>query len=336
MTTCRPLRAAKQGRLVDHVGQVGADEAAGDRGERLHVDVGIDLDVLQVDFDDLLAAGDVGPIDEHVAVETAGAEQGRVERFGAVGGAHHDHAAVGVEAVHLDEQRVERLLAFVVAADVAAAAGLAEGVELVDEDDAGGLLLGLLEHVADAGRADADEHLDEVGAAEAEERHARLAGDGLGEQRLAGARRADEQHALGDAAAEALVFLGRLEELDDFAQLFDRFVDAGDVLERDVDVFLGEELAAAAAEGHRRAGPAHPPHHEDEQHHQQARHQQHRDPGHQRAGLIGIVVVRNVVLLEQLADLFLVVVEIDAERNVFVAAVGGGAGESVYRLRALW
>ena len=145
-----------------------------------------------------------------------------------------------VEAVHLDEQRVERLLALVVAADVAAAAGLAEGVELVDEDDAGRLLLGLLEHVADAGRADADEHLDEVGAAEAEERHARLAGDGLGEQRLAGARRADEQHALGNAAAEQLIFFGRLEELDDFAEFFDGFVDAGDVFERDVDIFLGD------------------------------------------------------------------------------------------------
>ena len=162
------------------------------------------------------------------------------------------------------------------AADVAAAAGLAEGVELVDEDDAGRLLLGLLEHVADAGRADADEHLDEVGAAEAEERHARLAGDGLGQQRLAGARRADQQHALGNAAAEHLVLFGRLEELDDFAELVDGLVDAGDVFERDLDVFLGEELAAAAAEGHRRAGPAHPPDHEDEQHHQQAGHQQQR------------------------------------------------------------
>ena len=145
-----------------------------------------------------------------------------------------------VEAVHLDEQGVERLLALVVAADVAAAAGLAEGVELVDEDDAGRFLLGLLEHVADAGRADADEHFDEVGAAEAEERHARLAGDGLGEQRLAGARRADQQHALGNAAAEHLVLFGRLEELDDFAELVDGFVDAGDVFERDVDVFLGD------------------------------------------------------------------------------------------------
>ena len=45
-------------------------------------------------------------------------------------------------------------------------------------------------------RADADEHLDEVGTGDGEERHVRLAGDGARQQRLAGAGRADQQHAL--------------------------------------------------------------------------------------------------------------------------------------------
>ena len=115
-----------------------------------------------MDFQNLFAAANVGPIDQHMPIESAGPQQGRIERFGPIGGGHHDHAAVGVEAVHLDQQGVERLLAFVVPADDARAAGLAQRVELVDEDDAGGLGLGLLEHVAHAGRADADEHFDEV------------------------------------------------------------------------------------------------------------------------------------------------------------------------------
>ena len=48
-----------------------------------------------------------------------------------------------------------------------------------------------------------------------EERHARLAGDGAGQQRLAGAGRADQQHALGNLGAEALELLRGLQELDD-------------------------------------------------------------------------------------------------------------------------
>ena len=53
-----------------------------------------------------------------------------------VGRGDDDDAAVRLEAVHLDEQLVQRLLALFVAERVAAAAA-ADGVELVDEDDAG-------------------------------------------------------------------------------------------------------------------------------------------------------------------------------------------------------
>ena len=84
--------------------------------------------------------------------------------------------------------------------DCAAAAGAADGVELVDEDDRRRRLLGLLEEVAHAARADADDHLDELRGGEREERHVGLAGDGARQQRLAGAGRAREQHALAGSA----------------------------------------------------------------------------------------------------------------------------------------
>src|SRR5581483_1662216 len=106
-------------------------------------------------------------------------------------------------------------LALVVAAAQAGAAVAADGVDLVDEDDAGARLLGLLEQVAHAGGADADEHLDEVRARDGEEGHAGLAGRRAREQRLARAGRAVEQDALGDARAERLELLRVLEELLD-------------------------------------------------------------------------------------------------------------------------
>jgi hypothetical protein len=40
----------------------------------------------------------------------------------------------------------------------------AHGIDFVNKDDAGRILLGLLEHVAYAGGADTDEHFDEIGA----------------------------------------------------------------------------------------------------------------------------------------------------------------------------
>ena len=74
-----------------------------------------------------------------------------------------------------------------------------------------------------------------------------------------------KQHAARNPAAERLILSGRAEELDDFAEFFDRFVDAGDVVERNVDIFLGVEFAPAASERHRRAGSPHPAEQKDEE-----------------------------------------------------------------------
>ena len=213
------------------VREVGAGEAGRAGGERVEVDLARERLALRVHLEDLAAADAVGPVDDDLAVEAARAEQRRVEDVGPVRGGDQDDVVLHLEAVHLDEELVQRLLALVVAAAEAGAAVAADGVDLVHEDDAGARLLRLLEEVAHARGADADEHLDEVGAGDGEERHARLAGDRAREQRLAGAGRPVEQHALGDARAERLELLRVLEELLDLVQLLDRLVRAGDVLE---------------------------------------------------------------------------------------------------------
>jgi hypothetical protein len=116
-----------------------------------------------VHLEDLLTALEVGRVDADLAVETAGAQQRGVEDVGTVRRRDEDDVRLRVEAVHLDEQLVEGLLALVVASAEARATVPADGVDLVDEDDGRRILLGLLEEVAHAAGADADEHLDEVG-----------------------------------------------------------------------------------------------------------------------------------------------------------------------------
>ena len=167
-----------------------------------------------------------GKIDRDLAIETARAQQRGIEHIGAVGGRDDDDAFLGIEAVHLDEQRIERLLALVVTAADAVAAMPADRVDFVDENNAGRGFLALLEHVAHAAGADADEHFDEVRTADGEERHVRFAGDGAGEQGLAGAGRADHEHAFGNAAAELLEFLRVAQELDQLLHFLLGFLDA--------------------------------------------------------------------------------------------------------------
>ncbi len=187
---------------------------------------------------DLLATAHVGQRHHHLAVEAARAQQRRIEHVGPVGGGNHDDALAAFEAIHLDQQLVQRLLALIVTTAEAGAAMAADRVDFVDEDDAGRMLLGLLEHVAHARGADADEHLDEVGTGDREERHLGFARDGARQQRLAGAGRAHHEHALRNLAAQ-LLELGRvLEEVDDLAHFLLGLVDARDVREGDVDLVL--------------------------------------------------------------------------------------------------
>src|SRR5262249_14457755 len=158
------------------------------------------------------------------------------------------------------------------------AARLAQRVKLVDENDTWGTRLRLSEQITHAAGSDANKHLHEIRAAHAEERYVGLAGDRFGQQRLARPRRADEQYALVDAAAQGLVFLGVFQEIDDLAQPGHRLVDAGDVLEIDLEILLGVQLVPAAAEGQRRTAAGDPA--EDQEardHHREDHHERHED-----------------------------------------------------------
>ena len=270
-----PARGEQRG-LVDEVGEVGAGEARRAARDDLGLDVRRERHLAHVHQQDLLAAANVGQRHDHLAVEAARAHQRGIEHVRTVGGRDDDDARVALEAVHLDQQLIERLLALVVAAAEARAALAADRVDFVDEHDARRVLLRLLEHVAHARRADADEHLDEVRAGDREERHLGFAGDRLGEQRLAGTRIADHQHAARDAPAQ-LLELGRVaQELDQLADFFLGLVTAGDVGEGDRVVGFVEHARLALAE-RERAAPAAALHlaHEEDPH---ADEQQHREP----------------------------------------------------------
>ena len=78
----------------------------------------------------------------------------------------------------------------------------------------------------------------------------RLARDRLGEQRLAGARRADEQRALGQLRADAGVFARVVQEVHDLGQCFLGLVLAGNVREGLAGLGLRIDLCARFAKAH--------------------------------------------------------------------------------------
>ena len=240
----------EQCRLIDEVREVRTRKARRAARNDIEVDILCHRLALRVDLEDGQTAAHIGLIDDNLAVEAARAQERRVEDIRAVRRRDDDDALVGRKAVHLDEQLVERLLALIVAATDASATLASDCIDLIDEDDARRILLRLLEEVADTRSADTDEHLDEVRARNREERYTRLACDSACEQRLTGARRAEEQDALRDAGAELVELLRVLEELDDFLELLLRLIRTGDIAERDLDLVGAAHARAALAERH--------------------------------------------------------------------------------------
>ena len=219
--------------------------------------------------ENLLALVEVGHIDMYLTVETSGTHQGRVEHVCTVGGSQRDDTAVGAKTVHLGQQGVQGVLAFVIASHGRILRTCTTHcVNLVDEDDAGGFRLGLLEQVAYTAGTHTDEHLNEVGTAHGEEGHTCLAGYCLGQQGLTCSRRTYQQGSLGNLTSQIGVFLGILQEVHYLLHLLLGTSLTGHVLEGDAQrsallVHLGFRLAHtedASTSGH--ASTAHAAHDE--------------------------------------------------------------------------
>src|SRR6266852_8980025 len=204
-----------------------------------------------MDRQNRFASPDVGAVDDNPPIEPPRSQQRRIEHVWTVGRRDEDHALVRLESVHFDEELIERLLPFIVPAPEPGPSVPADGVDLIDEHDAGGVLLALLEQIADAGGPDADEHLNEIRAANREKRHVRFGGDRARQQRFAGPRRAHQEHALRHASAQLLELLRLFEERDDLLQLLAGFVDARDVLKGHLLLRAGPQRGLALAERER-------------------------------------------------------------------------------------
>ena len=143
------VTGSNQGGFVAYVGDVGTRESWGLLGKEVEVNIRVEFQLAHMHLKDPLALVEVRQFHMNLAVEAAGTQEGTVQHVGTVGGGENDDTGVARETVHLGQQLVKRALALVVgtAHDVLAT-GTANGVNLVDEDDAGRFFLGGLEQVA--------------------------------------------------------------------------------------------------------------------------------------------------------------------------------------------
>mmetsp|Transcript_16329 Transcript_16329/g.54933 ORF Transcript_16329/g.54933 Transcript_16329/m.54933 type:complete len:219 (-) Transcript_16329:858-1514(-) len=151
------------GSLVCERRELRAAHARAEAGHGPQVHVGRKGQLLCVHRQDVRAALRVGDLDLDDAVEAPGPREGRVEEVGPVGGPGDDDAVVcGLKAVHAGQELVEGLLHLVVGPGEPQRSPLADGVELVDEDDAGRHLRRLEEERAEPRGAPPHKYLHKV------------------------------------------------------------------------------------------------------------------------------------------------------------------------------
>ena len=197
----------------------------------------------RVDLEDLQPPVAVGDPDLDLAVEAPRPAQGRVEGVRPVRRADDHDLPAGLQSVH-ERKELRDHPSLDLAGDLVPLR--CDAVQFVDEDDARGVFLGLLEDVSEVLLALSVEFGHDLGARDRMEVRVRLRGDGLREQGLPGPRRAMEEDALRRLDAEPLEQLRMAQrEFDHLADLPDLGAEPADVLVvdlRDLRPFLFRRL----------------------------------------------------------------------------------------------
>src|SRR5438477_8361746 len=124
----------------------------------------------------------------------------------------------------------------------------ADGIQLINEDDARRLALGLLEQIANARRSHTHKHLHKIASAQRKEGDPRFAGYRYCKQRFSRTRRADEQDAFGNFRAKRLIAFWIFEKIDYLLQLVFGFVAPGHIGKTHSRIAVGDKFCAAFAE----------------------------------------------------------------------------------------
>ena len=177
----------------------------GDLGQVAHVHVLAQGHAPAVDLQDIQAPVAVGDGDGDLPVEPPRPPKRRVQGIGDVGGGNDNDVLALVKTVHQGQEGGHHPLLHV-ADDIFPPGG--DGIDLVDEDDAGSLASGLLKDLAQVGLGLAIELVHYLRAAHREKVGLGLVGDGAGDEGLAAAGGAVEQHPFGRVDSQALEQLG--------------------------------------------------------------------------------------------------------------------------------
>ena len=156
--------SCKQCRLINQISQISTRKSRSPTCNQIRPNIITHRHFAHVHFQNLLATTNIGQTNHHLTVETPRPQQRLIKHVGTVSRGNNNDTLRSFEAIHFNQQLVQGLLTFIVTTTHARTAMTAHCIDLIDKDNTGRLLLGLLEHITHTRCADTDKHLDEIRA----------------------------------------------------------------------------------------------------------------------------------------------------------------------------
>mmetsp|Transcript_29281 Transcript_29281/g.113541 ORF Transcript_29281/g.113541 Transcript_29281/m.113541 type:complete len:334 (-) Transcript_29281:802-1803(-) len=183
-------------------------------------------------------------------IEATGSKKSLIQDIRPVCRSDHNDTIIAFEAVHFDQNLVERLLTLVIATGNACASLPPDSINFVDEDDARSVLLRLTEQISHTRCTHANEHFHKLGSRDGEERHSCFSGNSPRKESLSGSRGTFQDHTPRDLCSELAERIGLLQEANDFLELQLRSVTARNIRELDTSLRCELEFGLRPAHFH--------------------------------------------------------------------------------------
>src|SRR5699024_10520217 len=125
----------QQGCLIEHIRQIRTRETGGALGQSVQINIYNQRLALSMNLQNFQAPLKRWSFDRYLTVETARTQQGRIQDVGTVGCSNQNDVRVLIETIHLDQQLVQCLFAFVISTTDTGATVTTNGVDLINKND---------------------------------------------------------------------------------------------------------------------------------------------------------------------------------------------------------
>mmetsp|Transcript_3420 Transcript_3420/g.5643 ORF Transcript_3420/g.5643 Transcript_3420/m.5643 type:complete len:320 (+) Transcript_3420:2563-3522(+) len=179
---------------------------------------------------------EVGKPNGNLSVKTSRTQQGLIQNIHTVSSGNGDDSGVTIESVHLYQNLVNSLFTLVITSGKTSTTLTSNGINLIDENNARSILLGLGENITDTGSTHSNKHLNELGTGDGDEGNSSLTSDGLGKKSLTCSGRTIQDNSSGNSAPVLRVNLRLLQKVNNLSQFQLGSITSGDILKVDSSV----------------------------------------------------------------------------------------------------